>query len=82
MSEKIKTELRSLLDELGLTKSDGDVMEDIAFTDLELDSLTLMDICVALEERYDLVVEPADIVKQGSLQNLAGFIAAKRPERA
>jgi acyl carrier protein len=82
MSEKIETELRNLLDELGLAKADDGATDDVAFADLELDSLTLMDICVSLEDRYDLIIEPADVVKQGSLRNLALFIAARRPERA
>ncbi|QIG46847.1 acyl carrier protein [Nordella sp. HKS 07] len=83
MSEKIEAELRNVLNELGLVQDvAGEVDEDIVFADLNADSLTLMDLCVALEERYDFIVEPADVMKQATLSNLARFIATRRPERA
>lgn len=83
MSEKIETELRNVFAELGLTEvAPGDVAEDITFADLNVDSLTLMDLCVALEERYEFIIEPADVMKQATLSNLARFIATRRPERA
>ena len=47
---------------------------------IEVSSLTLMDLCVALEERYDFVIEPADVMKQATVQNLARFIEEKRPK--
>ncbi|MBK1867743.1 acyl carrier protein [Aestuariivirga sp. YIM B02566] len=83
MSEKIETELRNVFAELGLIEAaPGDVTEDITFADLNADSLTLMDLCVALEERYEFIIEPADVMKQATLSNLARFIATRRPERA
>lgn len=83
MSEKIEAELRNVFTELGLLEAaPGDVAEDITFADLNADSLTLMDLCVALEERYDFIIEPADVMKQATLSNLARFIATRRPERA
>lgn len=80
MSDKVETELRTLLGDLGLAKIDAG--QDVVFADLDLDSLTLMDLCVALEDRYDFVIEPADVVKQATLGNLARFITTRRPERA
>jgi acyl carrier protein len=83
MSEKIEAELRHVFAELGLVNAAaGEVMEDITFADLNADSLTLMDLCVALEERYEFIIEPADVMKQATLSNLARFIATRRPERA
>jgi acyl carrier protein len=83
MSEKIEAELRQVFAELGLIEAaPAGVMEDISFADLDTDSLTLMDLCVALEERYEFIIEPADVMKQATLSNLARFIAARRPERA
>ena len=80
MSDKIETELRTLLDDLGLAQIDPG--QDIVFADLDLDSLTLMDLCVALEDRYEFAIEPADVVKQATLGNLARFITTRRPEEA
>lgn len=80
MSDKIEAELRTLLDDLGLAKIDAG--QDVVFADLDLDSLTLMDLCVSLEDRYDFVIEPADVVKQATLENLARFITTRRPEQA
>lgn len=83
MSEKIEAELRNVFVELGLIEAGpGEVAEDITLVDLNADSLTLMDLCVALEERYDFIIEPADVMKQATLSNLARFIATRRPERA
>jgi acyl carrier protein len=80
MSDKVENELRAMLDELGLAEIDDG--QDVVFADLDLDSLTVMDLCVALEDRYDFAIEPADVVEQATLLNLARFIATKRPERA
>jgi len=83
MSEKIEAELRNVFVELGLIEAaPGEIAEDIIFADLKSDSLTIMDLCVALEDRYEFIIEPADVMQQGTLSNLARFIAARRPERA
>lgn len=83
MSEQIEAELRHVFVELGLVEAaQSEVMEDITFADLNADSLTLMDLCVALEEKYDFVIEPADVMKQATLSQLARFIATRQPERA
>jgi len=79
MSEKTQSELIGILAELGLVESDKGT-GGIAFADLDADSLALMDLCVALEERYDFVIEPADVMKQATVQNLARFIEEKRPK--
>lgn len=83
MSEKIETELRSVLADLGMIEAaPGEVTEDIVFADLKTDSLALMDLCVALEDRYEFIIEPTEVMQQGTLKNLARFIATRRPERA
>ena len=79
MSEKTQSELIEILAELGLVGADVGT-QDIVFADLDADSLALMDLCVALEERYDFVIEPADVMKQATVQNLARFIEEKRPK--
>lgn len=83
MSKKIESELRETFSELGLLEdAPGEVAEDVVFADLKVDSLVIMDLCVALEDRYDFIIEPADVMKQATLSNLAHFIATRRPERA
>ena len=79
MSEQTQSELIGILAELGLVES-GKGTGGIAFADLDADSLALMDLCVSLEERYDFVIEPADVMKQATVQNLARFIEEKRPK--
>jgi acyl carrier protein len=83
MSKKIEAELFDIFKELGLiTQEGGPPADDIVLADLGADSLTVMDLCVVLEERYDFIVEPADVMKQATLSKLALFIAGRRPERA
>jgi acyl carrier protein len=83
MSDKIEAELLYIFNEVGLTNAErGQVAEDIDFADLAADSLAVMDLCVALEERYDLIIEPADVMRQATLRKLARFIAGKQRERA
>lgn len=83
MSEKIASEIRSIFSEFGFLDagSPGDA-RDVVLAELDLDSLAVMDLCIALEERYDFIVEPAEVMKQATLLDLARFIASKRPERA
>ena len=83
MSDKIEAELLYIFNEVGLTNAErSQVAEDIDFADLAADSLAVMDLCVALEERYDLIIEPADVMRQATLRKLARFIAGKQRERA
>jgi acyl carrier protein len=83
MTEKIETELRDIFNELGLINAErSQLAEDIVFADLKADSLAVMDLCVALEDRYGVVIEPAEVMQQATLRNLARFIATKQPERA
>ena len=83
MSAKIEMELIEMFKELGLLdQKGGPPADDIVLADLGADSLAVMDLCVALEDRYDFTVEPADVVKQATLSKLALFIASRRPERA
>jgi acyl carrier protein len=78
MDETTETRLIGLFAELGLVVDEGET-KNIAFADLEADSLALMDLCVELEERFGLVIEPADVLKMETLQTLARFIDEKQP---
>jgi acyl carrier protein len=78
MGETTETKLIELFAELGLVADEGETKE-IVFADLEADSLALMDLCVELEERFGLVIEPADVLKMETLQKLARFIDERSP---
>ncbi len=81
MSEKIQSELMELLSALGFAAATpGHAAQDVLLADLDADSLGLMDLCVALEERYDFTIEPVEVMKQVTLGNLARFIDEKRPK--
>lgn len=82
MTDNLESELRGILTELGLLDVDADKASDISFADLKLDSLTLMDLCVHLEEHYNFIIEPADVIKQETIRNLARYVATKRAEHA
>jgi acyl carrier protein len=81
MIDKLELELRGILAELGLIEAGTNEAEDISFADLKLDSLTLMDMCVHLEAQYDFIIEPADVIKQASVRNLAHYVASRRAAR-
>ena len=43
---------------------------DVAIGDLSIDSLTLMEIGIALEERYEVALSPNSLVQKGTLGEL------------
>jgi acyl carrier protein len=77
MSKETEAELSDIFEQLGLIEA-GKGAEDVAFADLDADSLTLMDLCVTLEDRYGFIIEPSDVMQQETLLNLARFIEEKR----
>ncbi len=50
---------------------------DLMFADLKMDSLTVLDFCVNLEERTGLEIEPADLAAHPSLDALAALLERK-----
>ena len=77
MSDKVENELRAMLDELGLAEIDDG--QDVVFADLDLDSLTVMDLCVALEDRYDFAIDPGDVIQQATLTQSCAFHRDQTP---
>lgn len=51
----------------------GDV--DFAIADLQMDSLSAMEFCIALEDRWSLSVSPTEIDRLGSLGDLLARLA-------
>lgn len=43
---------------------------DVAIADLQMDSLSAMEFCIVLEERWGLSVPPSDLARLGSLEDL------------
>jgi acyl carrier protein len=52
---------------------------DLAFVDLEMDSLTALDFCVSLEDTIQRTIEPADLVEHPSVNALARHLAGSAP---
>lgn len=52
--------------------------EDVAFTELEIDSLAAMELCIAIEASLDVTVLPAELPELGSLNALLARIAELR----
>ncbi len=50
---------------------------DVQFADLGMDSLTVLDFCMQLEEKTGLSVEPGDLASHPSLHALAAFLEEK-----
>jgi acyl carrier protein len=50
---------------------------DLNFVDLGMDSLTVLDFCMQLEDRTGLSIEPADLVGHPSLNALAALLEEK-----
>lgn len=54
----------------------ADEAQDLAFVDLEMDSLTALDFCVSLEDATKKSIEPADLVDHPSVNALARHLAS------
>lgn len=78
MSQATRAELVTLLHDCGVfTLRELGVEEaylagtcDVEIVDLQMDSLSAMEFCIALEERWGLSVVPADVARLGSLDGL------------
>jgi acyl carrier protein len=51
--------------------------DDLLLQDLQLDSLSILDLSMALEDATGRIVEPADLIQAGSLNALAAWLASK-----
>jgi len=70
----------SVMSKLGLLEgrpSPEEMAGDLLFADLGMDSLTVLDLCVALEDQTGCIVEPADLVQHPSVDALARFLEAR-----
>jgi acyl carrier protein len=72
-----RRDLVSIMVELGLFKDDAAAARDIPFADLGMDSLTVLDLCMQVEEKTGLSLEPGDLVEHPSLDALAAFLAER-----
>ena len=63
------------LRELGIDQQFVDGTADLALDDLRMDSLSAMEFCIALEERWQLSVAPEDVGSFGTLGQLAAILA-------
>lgn len=83
MSDPTRAELAALLRwcgvqtlrELGIEQQFVDGTADPAIDTLRMDSLSAMEFCIALEERWDLSVAPRDVGSFGTLGQLAAILA-------
>jgi acyl carrier protein len=55
----------------------ADAANDVAFADLDLDSLTSMEICLTIEDRTGLLIEPGDLVACTGINGLAALMAGR-----
>lgn len=53
---------------------------DIRFDDLEIDSLALMQLCIAIEVRTSVVIEPNELATMLSLAELEKYLQDRRLE--
>jgi len=76
----------SVLGRLGLLEGEEAISPDnptadLRFSDLEMDSLTVLDFCVALEDQTGHSIEPSDLVQYPSVDALARALEAKAGSR-
>jgi acyl carrier protein len=57
----------------GLMMTDGEA--DATFVDLQVDSLSTLDLCLALENTFGMVIDPAHLVRHPSVNALSRHIA-------
>lgn len=56
--------------------------KDIPFSEIEMDSLAVMEVCLMIDDRTGIEVDPADLIANPSLNALATLVAARSAERA
>ena len=60
----------------------ADPAANVSFAEIEMDSLTALDLCVNLEEASGKVVEPADLIEHPTLNDLATFLESTAPNQS
>ena len=68
------------LRELGIEEQFVDGTADLAIEQLRMDSLSAMEFCIALEERWGLSVAPQEAASFGTLGHLAEILAGSHAE--
>jgi acyl carrier protein len=61
----------------GAMMTDGEA--DATFVDLQVDSLSTLDLCLALENTFGIAVDPAHLVRHPSVNALSRHIADVLP---
>ena len=83
MSDATRADLAALLRscgvvtlrELGIEQQFVDGTTDLAIERLQMDSLSAMEFCIALEERWGLSIAPEEAASFGTLGHLAEVLA-------
>lgn len=65
----------SMLNDPAIARRLTDPRNEIAFEDLEFDSLTAMEFCLTLESNTGQIIEPGDLVAHPGVNALATFLA-------
>jgi acyl carrier protein len=55
----------------------ADPVNEVAFDDLDLDSLTAMEICLTIEDRTGVLVEPGDLIACTGINGLASLLSGR-----
>jgi len=61
----------------GLLARRDDPSADIAFSELEMDSLSAMEICMAIEEASGIEIDLADLAAERSVNGLARLLLSR-----
>ncbi|MFD5097382.1 acyl carrier protein [Streptomyces albidochromogenes] len=56
----------------------GEVTPEIPFTELELDSLVLLEFSVLLEQRYSVEIPEEDLLGAGDIAGVASLVLARQ----
>lgn len=60
----------------------SDAGADATFVELQVDSLSTLDLCLALERTFGVPVEPAHLVRYPSVNALSRYIESGMPPRS
>lgn len=67
----------SIFDDAHLNSRINDPDADLTFAELELDSLAVVECCMALENEIDIDIDPADLAAHGSINKLARYLVER-----
>jgi acyl carrier protein len=79
-AETLKSELRSLVSQVGAISPDFDASAHF-YNDLGLASVTALRLLMALEDRYEIHIDDLDFVDATSLDNLCALIGRLVPRQ-